>query len=86
MGVAGKRVQTQGIQRPAPEAQARREKVEQFDSFTRAMTCTGNAISATSCTRGKRISCNIDYYDPTLTTGSEDPRIFRFFQETEDNG
>ena len=74
MGIAGRLVQTAGIMRPAPEDQsAIREKVETFDAFTPDNDPHGERDFGAFEHNGERIFWKIDYYDRTLTKGSEDP-------------
>jgi hypothetical protein len=74
MGVAGKLVQTAGIRAlPIKDQSAIREKVETFDAFTEDNDPYGEHDFGSFDHNGQRIFFKIDYYDPTLTMGSEDP-------------
>ena len=74
MGVAGKLVQTAGINAlPAADQSAIREKVETFSHFTSDNDPHGERDFGAFIHAGKRIFWKIDYYDRTLTKGSEDP-------------
>ena len=74
MGVAGRCFQTQGISAlPIPDQIAIREKVEQFDDFTPDNNPYGERDFGAFDHNGQRIFWKIDYYDPTMTKGSEDP-------------
>ena len=74
VGVAGKLVQTEGICALSPEAQsAIREKVERFDAFTDDNNPYGERDFGSFHHDDQLIFFKIDYYDPTLSWGSEDP-------------
>lgn len=74
LGVGGKFVITEGIAALPPEDQsAIREKVERFDDFKEANNPHGERDFGTIKHEGKKIFWKIDYYDLTLTRGSEDP-------------
>jgi len=74
MGVAGRLVQTSGIGSLPPEDQsAIREKVETFEVFTPDNDPHGEHDFGAFEHNGERIFWKIDYYDATLTQGSEDP-------------
>lgn len=73
MGVAGRLVQTSGISALPPKDQsAIREKVETFDTFTPDNDPHGEHDFGAFEHNGERIFWKIDYYDATLTYGSED--------------
>ena len=73
MGVAGRLVQTCGISAlPPADQSAIREKVETFDAFTEDNDPHGEHDFGAFEHNGERIFRKIDYYDPTLSTGSED--------------
>lgn len=74
MGVAGRLVQTPGIAAlPLNDQSAIREKVERFDAFTEDNDPYGERDFGAFEHNGDRIFWKIDYYDPTLSMGSEDP-------------
>jgi hypothetical protein len=74
MGVAGRVVQTQGIcALPLRDQSAIREKVETFDEFTPDNDPHREHDFGAFEHAGEKIFWKIDYYDPTLTKGSEDP-------------
>jgi hypothetical protein len=74
MGLAGKVYQTRGIVALSAEDQsAIREKVESFDNFTPDNDPYGERDFGAFDHNGDRIFWKIDYYDTTLTYGSEDP-------------
>jgi len=74
MGVAGRVVQTQGICAMAPADQsAIREKVERFDAFTPDNDPHHERDFGSLEHAGERIFWKIDYYDRTMSEGSEDP-------------
>lgn len=74
MGVAGRVVQTQGICALTPADQsAIREKVERFEAFTPDNDPYQEHDFGSFEHAGERIFWKIDYYDRTLTKGSEDP-------------
>lgn len=74
MGVAGQVYQTCGIAALPPQDQsAIREKVETFNTFTRDNDPHGERDFGAFEHNGNRIFWKIDYYDTTLTRGSEDP-------------
>ena len=74
MGVAGRLVQTQGIcALPLSVQSAIREKVETFDDFTPDNDPHGERDFGAFDYEGERIFWKIDYYDRSLTKGSEDP-------------
>lgn len=74
MGIAGKLIQTSGICALAPEAQsAIREKVERFDAFTEDNNPYGERDFGSFHHDDHLVFFKIDYYDPTLNWGSEDP-------------
>jgi hypothetical protein len=73
-GVAGRLFQTSGINALTPADQsAIREKVETFDAFTPDNDPHGERDFGAFELNGGRIFWKIDYYDRTLTRGSEDP-------------
>ena len=74
MGVAGKLVQTAGIcALPSPDQSAIREKVETFQDLTPDNDPYGERDFGAFEHNGQRIFWKIDYYDRSLTCGSEDP-------------
>lgn len=74
MGVAGRLVQTSGISAlPMADQSAIREKVENFDDFTADNDPHGERDFGAFEHNGERIFWKIDYYDATLSMGSEDP-------------
>jgi Protein of unknown function (DUF3768) len=74
MGVAGRLVQTSGISAlPFGDQSAIREKVEKFSAFTPDNDPHGERDFGAFEHNGERIFWKIDYYDPTLSFGSEDP-------------
>ncbi len=74
MGIGGKLFQTQGISAlPEAEQSAIREKVETFDAFTEDNNPHGERDFGAFEHEGERIFWKIDYYDRTLTYGSENP-------------
>jgi Protein of unknown function (DUF3768) len=74
MGIAGRLVQTAGIcALPQEDQSAIREKVEMFDAFTPDNDPYGERDFGAFEHNGQRIFWKIDYYDTTLTYGSEDP-------------
>ena len=48
-------------------------KAATFDAFTRTTTRTASTTSAASNSQGSTFFWKIDYYDPNLEFGSEDP-------------
>ena len=74
MGVAGRAVQTAGISSlPPADQSAIREKVETFDAFTPDNDPHKERDFGAFEHNGQRIFWKIDYYDTTMTKGSEDP-------------
>jgi hypothetical protein len=74
MGVAGRVYQTRGISAlQLAEQSAIREKVETFDRFTSENDPYGEHDFGSFCHNGHKIFWKIDYYDRTMTKGSEDP-------------
>lgn len=74
MGIAGRLFQTQGISAlPMADQSAIREKVETFNTFTPDNDPYGERDFGAFEHKGQRIFWKIDYYDTTLTKGSEDP-------------
>jgi len=74
MGIAGRLVQTAGICSLSPRDQsAIREKVEIFNAFTPDNDPHHERDFGAFDHNGERIFWKIDYYDTTLTKGSEDP-------------
>jgi len=74
MGIAGRLVQTSGINAlPAADQSAIREKVETFDAFTLDNDPHGERDFGAFEHYRERIFWKIDYYDRTLSMGSEDP-------------
>ena len=74
MGVCGRLVQTPGICAMSLANQsAIRENVECFDAFTPENDPYGEHDCGAFDHAGETIFWKIDYYDRTLTGGSEDP-------------
>jgi hypothetical protein len=74
MGVAGHLVQTSGISAlPQPDQSVIREKVENFDVFTPDNDPHKEHDFGAFEYNGKHIFWKIDYYDTSMTKGSEDP-------------
>lgn len=74
MGSTGRVFQTQGIAAlPLLDQMAIWQKVETFDAFTADNDPHGERDFGAFRHAGQRIFWKIDYYDPTLTKGSEDP-------------
>lgn len=74
MGVAGRLVQTEGINALPPRDQtAIREKVETFTAFTPDNDPYQERDFGAFDHNGERIFWKIDYYNTSLTMGSEDP-------------
>jgi len=74
MGVAGRLVQTPGIGAlPLSDQSVIREKVETFDAFTEDNDPYGERDFGAFEHNGDRIFWKIDYYDRSLSMGSEDP-------------
>lgn len=74
MGVACRLVQTSGISAlPPAEQSAIREKVETFNDFSPDNNPHGERDFGAFEHEGKRIFWKVDYYDRTLTKGSENP-------------
>jgi hypothetical protein len=74
MGIAGRLVQTSGMcALPLSQQSAIREKVETFDVFMPDNDPYGERDFGAFEHNGERIFWKIDYYDTTLTKGSEDP-------------
>ncbi len=74
MGIAGKLVQTHGINLLPPHVQsAIREKVETFDGFTPDNDPYGERDFGAFDYEGLRIFWKIDCLAPDLCHGSEDP-------------
>jgi hypothetical protein len=74
MGIAGRLVQTAGISAlPHEDQSAIREKVETFDAFTPDNDPHKERDFGAFDHNGERIFWKIDYYDTTLSKGSEDP-------------
>ncbi len=74
MGVAGKLFQTAGIDAlPERDQAAIREKVETFNDFTPDNDPHGERDFGAFDHNGDKIFWKIDYYDRTLSQGSEDP-------------
>jgi hypothetical protein len=74
MGLAGRVYQTCGIGALSPADQsAIREKVENFDAFGPDNDPYGERDFGAFDHNGQKIFWKIDYYDTTLTKGSEDP-------------
>ena len=74
MGLAGRWVITEGVASLPPAAQAEiLAKVRMFDDFSRDNDPYRERDFGAFDHAGKKIFWKIDYYDPTLTQGSEDP-------------
>jgi Protein of unknown function (DUF3768) len=74
MGIAGRLVQTSGISAlPQTDQSAIREKVESFNAFTPDNDPHGERDFGAFEHNGDRIFWKIDYYDTSLSKGSEDP-------------
>jgi hypothetical protein len=74
MGIAGRLVITPGIGALTPEERSTIiEKVETFDAFTPDNNPHKERDFGAFEHNGKRIFWKVDYYDTTLTKGSEDP-------------
>ena len=74
MDIAGRVVQTGGIQTlSVADQSAIREKVETFSDFTPDNDPHGEHDFGAFDHNGERIFWKIDYYNRTLTQGSEDP-------------
>jgi hypothetical protein len=74
IGVACRVYQTPGVSALAPEDQSEiREKVETFNAFTPDNNPHGERDFGAFEHKGHRIFWKIDYYDRTITRGSEDP-------------
>lgn len=74
MGVAGKCVLTRGIfMLPDADQSAIREKVETFADFTPDNDPHGEHDFGSFEHNGNKVFWKIDYYDKTLSFGSEDP-------------
>ena len=73
-GIAGKMFVTQGIAAlPDADRSAICEKVETFDSFTPDNDPHREHDFGAFEHGGHKIFWKIDYYDPTMSKGSEDP-------------
>jgi len=74
MGIAGRLVQTSGINALSlADQSAIREKVETFDDFTPDNDPYREHDFGAFEHNSEKIFWKIDYYDATLTYGSEDP-------------
>lgn len=74
MGMRGRLVQTEGINAlPQRDQFAIREKVETFNDFTPENDPYGERDFGAFEHNGEPMYWKIDYYDKTLTKGSEDP-------------
>lgn len=74
MGVASCVLQSHGINALEPEEQsAIREAVERFDRFTEENDPYGERDFGSFDHNGQTVFWKIDYYNPELTGGSEDP-------------
>lgn len=74
MGVAGKLMQTEGINALPPQVQsAIREKVETFNAFTPDNDPYGERDFGAIDHEGIRVFWKIDYYAPDLCHRSENP-------------
>ena len=78
MGIAGRLVQTPGIRAlPLGDQSAIREKVELFAAFTPDKDPHQERDFGSFDHAGQTIFWKIDYYDPTLVFGSDDPSAAR---------
>lgn len=74
MGVASLVMQTPGVAALPPETQSRiRKGVETFDAFTSGNDPHGERDFGSFEVDGARVFWKIDYYDRSLTFGSDDP-------------
>ena len=74
MGITGRLVQTAGINAlPAEDQSAIRETVETYNKFDWTNNPYGERDFGDFVHNRKRIFWKIDYYDPALSQGSEDP-------------
>lgn len=74
MGIACRLVQTAGINALPAEAQSRiRERVETFSAFGPDNDPYGERDFGAFVHDGQRVFWKIDYYDPAMTRGSDDP-------------
>ncbi len=74
MGVAGQLYVTEGIAAlPAEDQSAIREKVERFSDFSRDNDPYSERDFGAFEHGGEKVFWKIDYYDKSLTAGSEDP-------------
>jgi len=74
MGIACRLYQTEGISSLSPKTQsAIREKVETFDTFTSDNDPYQERDFGAFDHEGIRIFWKIDYYDRSMTKGSENP-------------
>jgi len=74
MGVAGRLVQTSGIcALPLQDQSTIRQTIETFNAFTPDNDPHGERDFGAFEHDGERIFWKIDYYDTTMTRGSEDP-------------
>ena len=72
--IPGKRLMTQGISSYPPEdIQAIVQKVRTFNIFTEENDPYGEHDFGSFEYKGTKIMWKLDYYDTTLTKGSEDP-------------
>jgi Protein of unknown function (DUF3768) len=73
-GIGGKLFQTNGIDAlPPADQSAIREKVERFDAFSPDNDPHEERDFGAFEHNGERIFWKIDYYDRSMTKGSEDP-------------
>ena len=74
MGVAGRLIQTAGVNAlPVADQSAIREAVERFDDFTPDNDPYGERDFGAVDRGGQKIFWKIDYYDTSLSHGSDDP-------------
>ena len=74
MGIAGQVCTTPGVAALPPEDQsAIRKKIETFNDFTDDNDPYGERDFGAFDHNGHKVFWKIDYYDATLTKGSEDP-------------
>jgi hypothetical protein len=70
----GRVMVTRSVRQLGPEFEiAALLKVRTFDAFTTANNPHGERDCGNFDLQGRQVLWKIDYYDPTLTTGSEDP-------------
>ncbi|HTU47461.1 MAG TPA: DUF3768 domain-containing protein [Bryobacteraceae bacterium] len=76
MGVLGRLYQTPGIRAlPGADQSAIREKVETSDAFRSGDDPYGERDFGAFEHNGNRVIWKINYYDPSMEGGSEDPSV-----------